>query len=278
MDVSDSLPRRRASRHERIGHLRAGQVATRLGTALRESRQAAGMSQAEVAERAGLTQTHISHLERGRGASSRIETWSMVASAAGDQLVGFLEQAPGADRPRDAEHLKRQNTLIRTAARGGWQSLPELAMDPGNTRSRSIDVALLRPATGEVVVAEIWDWFDDVGAGLRSPDAKVATVASRVAVELGPRAAPMIVRALYVVRDTRRNRLLVSDLCALFAARFPGSAFAWLAALTNPERRAPAGSGWLWSDRSGANLKPSRLNGTPGQPSTSATKDPNPQR
>jgi transcriptional regulator with XRE-family HTH domain len=258
MHSPDTTRRRRSSRYERQGEERARLIATRLGTALRESRASAGLSQAEVAVRSGLSQTHISHLERGKGSGTSLETWAIVAAAVGDQLVGFLERAPGADRPRDAEHLKRQNTLIRIASGGGWRSLPELALDPGNLRSRSIDVVLVRRATGEAVVAEIWDWFDDVGAGLRSLDAKVATLAARQ----GPETH---VGALYVVRDTRRNRLLIADVRELFAARFGGSAHAWLVALTNPERRLPNAPGLLWSDKSGTALRPSRLHATFGR-------------
>jgi transcriptional regulator with XRE-family HTH domain len=186
-------------------------VAVRLGTALREARQAVALSQADVAERAGMSQPFISHLERGRGTAASIETWSCVAAAVGEQYVGFLERAPGAGRPRDLEHLRRQSALVEIARTGGWTALPELAIDPGSARSRSIDVALVRRVRGEAVVAEIWDWFDDVGAGMRTLDAKRVTLATRLAVEPRPPTGIWRVRGLYVVRDTRRNRALVGS-------------------------------------------------------------------
>jgi hypothetical protein len=58
------------------------------------------------------------------------------------------------------------------AAGGGWKPQPELALDPGVIRSRSADVALVRLEQREAVPTEIWDWFGDVGAGLRSLDGK----------------------------------------------------------------------------------------------------------
>ncbi len=177
-----------------------------------------------------------------------------------EQLVVFLEHAPGADRPRDLEHLRRQSALISIAAAGGWRALPELSIDPDRARSRSIDVALLRQHTGEAVVAEIWDWFDDVGAGFRGLDAKRTTMLARLALP------PTIdgqwrVRGLYVVRNTRRNHALVAELGPLFGARFQGSSAGWLRALAEPDCRLPDGDGLLWSDRAGTSLRASRLRG-----------------
>ena len=108
-------------------------------------------------------------------------------------------------------------------------------------------------------MAEIWDWFDDVGAGFRSLDGKRITLAQR----LGPTpvAQTWSVRALYVVRNTRRNHELLAKVLPLFAARFTGSPTQWLRALTDPAHRLPDGDGLLWSDSAGTALKASRLRG-----------------
>jgi len=214
------------------------------------------MSQSLVGERAGLSQGHVSHLERGRGRTASIETWAMVAAAVGEQLVGFLERAPGADLPRDIQHLRRQSSLISMSAPGGWRALPELRLDQDARWSRSVDVALVRRATAEAVVAEIWNWFEDVGGALRGLDGKVAALCDH----LDP-SVEWSVRGLFIVRDTRRNRQLVNELGPMFAARFPGNARAWLRALTDPAQRLPEGAGLLWSDRAGTALKASRLRG-----------------
>lgn len=254
---SRSEQRRRARPETRAGRLRADAVATRLGVALREARRDANRTQADVGDAAGVSQGLVSSLERGHGARATIETWACVAAAVGEQLVAFLEHAPAADLPRDIEHLRRQSAIVEIARTGGWTSLPELAIDPAAARSRSIDVALIRPASREAVVVEVWDWFDDIGAGLRGLDAKTGLLATRLASE--PRAVGgWRVRGLYVVRGTRRNRHLVDELRPLFAARFPGSALAWLGALTDPSGAMPAADGLLWSDARGA-LTASRL-------------------
>lgn len=216
-------------------------------------------------------------MERGGGARASIERWSCLAAAVGEQFVGFLERAPGADRPRDIEHLRRQSALVDLAVVGGWEALPELAIDSGPGRSRSIDVALVRRSTGEAVVAEIWDWFDDVGSSFRGLDAKVSALGVRLAAVSTPSAVHgstaaangvergpfWRVSGLFVVRDTRRNRSLVAQLKPLFAARFSGSSVDWIRAILNPSAPVPDGPGLVWSDRK-LHLTSSRL-GRPGR-------------
>ena len=227
------------------GRARAAIISRRLGTALREARLAAGMTQAQLAERARLSQPFVSQLERGGVLGAGIDTWAVAAAATGEQFVGFLEHAPGADLPRDIEHLRRQQLVVEFAARGGWRSLPEEAVDEGTRRSRSIDVLLVRSNRREAAVVEVWDWFDDVGAAMRSLDGKTATLARRF--EAGPPGKEWRVGGLWVVRGTRRNRALVGELRGLFAAKFRGSSERWLAALRSPEDAMPNGNGLLWT-------------------------------
>jgi hypothetical protein len=170
-----------------------------------------------------------------------------------------LEKAPGAAPPRDIEHLRRQAGLIDSASEGGWEAFPELAIDRGVVRSRSIDIVLLRRAKREAVIAEIWDWFDDVGAALRSIDGKRDALGAYLArLETDPTGDASIVGCLFVVRRTRRNEHLISELRPLFAARFTASAVMWLRALTHSETSLPSGDGLLWATRSMV-LQPSPL-------------------
>ena len=248
---------RRAGSEVRAGRRRTLAVAARLGVALADARRAAGMRQAEVADRSGLSQTRVSELERGVGAGASLETWALAAAAVGEQLVGFLEHAAGATLPRDMEHLRRQASLVALASHGGWEALPELAVDRGTQRSRSIDVALIRAARRVAIITEIWDWFEDVGASFRSIDGKREALRTLLS-DRGGDADAWAVRCLFVVRRTRRNAALVSELHPLFAARFPGSPQAWLRALGDPHANLPGADGFLWSTRTGE-LRASRL-------------------
>jgi transcriptional regulator with XRE-family HTH domain len=216
----------------------------------------AGLTQSQVAIRAALSQPFISDLELGRGQSASLETWGVVAAAVGEQFVGYFEHVPGAGLPRDIEHLRRQSALIQIASAGGWVALPELAIDRDVARSRSVDIALVRPVFREAIVVEIWNWFDDVGVALRGLDGKVGAIIGRLDPEV-----TWQVRGLFIVRDTRRNRALISQLRPLFLARFGSNAALWLKALTDSRQPMPAGDGLLWSDRAGMGLRASRLRG-----------------
>jgi hypothetical protein len=184
----------------------------------------------------------------------------MAAEGAGEQLVAFLEGVPGAERPRDYEHLRRQQLVIETASRGGWIARPELLLDPDAPRSRSVDFALLRRARLEAVVVEVWDFFDDVGAAKRSFDGKVATVERRLTTSRDIRRAEEYrVSGLWVVRGTTRNRALVREFRGFFRAAFPARASEWLRSLTDPGATMPEASGLLWTDTAGTTLIASRL-------------------
>ena len=239
---------RRSGTTVAVGRARARSLANRLGTGLREMRLRAGLRQADVAERARLSQSFVSRLERGRGADTSIETWAIVAAAIGEQFAAFLERVPGANSPRDLEHLRRQRLVIELASRGGWTAQPELAIDEGVVRSRAIDIVLSRSQRQEAVAVEVWDLLTDVGAAMRSLDGKVATLGRRLT---NP---PRAVRGLWVVRGTHRNRGLVAEFRSVFAARFPASSAEWLRALADPTTAMPGQDGLCWTDVSGTRL------------------------
>ena len=219
-----------------------------------------GLRQVDVAERAGVTQSWVSRMERGHGGTASLETWAAAAEAASVRLVTFLEAIPGADRPRDYEHLKRQQLIIELARRGGWTAIPEatLERDRGRIFPRSVDVRLRRVVTTERAVVEIWDYFDDVGAAIRSFERKLADSGH------DEPTGDAAVGGLFVVRGTRRNRQLVAEFQSLFAARFPGPSTAWLRALTDPEAPMPGEPALAWTDVAGTRLIAARL--TPAAP------------
>ncbi len=260
--MDDAKRSHRTSPAAHTGRARAAVLSVRLGVALREARLAGGLTQRQLAIRGGLSQARVSEIERGAGSAVGLETWCVLAAAAGESLVAFLEHAPGADRPRDIEHVRRQSALVDIARGGGWTALPELALDHGAIRSRSVDVALLRRQRREAVVVEVWDWFDDVGAALRGLDGKVAALDLRLTGDSGPSPERdrWRSRGVFVVRETRRNRALVDELRPLFAARFPGSSVGWLRSITEAGHAMPSGDGLLWSDANGR-LIASRLGG-----------------
>ena len=234
------------------GRARATYVAKRLGIGLRDGRIAAGLPQREVAERAGVSQPEVAKLEGGHGSDTGVDTWAACGAAVGLQLAAFFEAAPGADVPRDIEHLKRQNLVIATAAGGGWRAEPEAALPGDGPRPRSIDVLLTRDVRPEAAVVEVWNLVVDGGQVMRSLEAKVLDTRERLG-------ADWHVEGLLIVRGTQRNRRLIGDLAALFSARYPASSHAWLRALVDRAVPMPDADGFAWTDVKGERLLPSRL-------------------
>jgi transcriptional regulator with XRE-family HTH domain len=218
---------------------------------LREARAMQRLRQADVAARAGVSQPFWSRLERGRTATVTLETLAACGAALGLQLAAFFEEAPGADQPRDLEHLRRQSLVIRISRSGGWTALPEARLADGPW-SPSIDVLLGRPLQREAAVIEIWDLLADGGQAMRGLDSKVAGLRGQLS-------DGWRVRGLLVIRGTSRNRRLVNELGPLLATKYPASSSAWLRALGEPATPMPDADGLAWTDVAGTHLIAARL-------------------
>ena len=92
----------RKARGEPSEEVRAGvEQDLALGQLIYDLRVEVGLSQRELAERMGTTQSVISRLEEGGGARNRIDTLARVATALGRHLVlSFPSEVP--DRLEDA--------------------------------------------------------------------------------------------------------------------------------------------------------------------------------
>ena len=108
-------------------------------------------------------------------------------------------------------------------------------------------------------MVEVWDFFDDVGAAKRSLDGKVATVGRMLntAWDITTGEA-YVVRGLWIVRGTQRNRRLVAEFGGLFDAAFRGRSTDWLRCLADSAVPMPAGDGLIWTDTAGDRLLAAR--------------------
>ncbi len=233
-------------------------LAGRIGVGLRESRLALSMTQAQAADRAGVSQPFWSRLERGMGTVASLETLTAAAASVHAELAAFIQAQPGAQLPRDIEHLRRQELVIRLAIPGGWQARAERPIDPNASRSRSIDVFLSRSGEQEVAVIEIIDLMADVGEAFRGLGDKVASVRRELAGRSIDGVSPRVA-GLLVIRGTRRNRALVASLSRMFESRFPAAGSQWLRALSTPQVPMPATDGFVWSTVHGDRLFAARL-------------------
>jgi transcriptional regulator with XRE-family HTH domain len=250
--MTDRIASRRTTNAQRIADRRAAYLVRRVGIALREARVALRLPQRVVAARAGISQAHWSRIERGLEHGAALDTLAACAAAVDTQLAAFIEAMPGADLPRDIEHLRRQALIVEIARSGGWTATPEAPVPTDGPRPRSIDVLLMRDARHEAAVVEIWDLILDGGGAMRGLEAKA--LATRERLPPGWRA-----EGLLVVRGTQRNRALVRELAPLFAARYPASSALWIAALVNADRPMPSASGLAWTSVAGDRLVAARI-------------------
>jgi hypothetical protein len=120
---------------------------------------------------------------------------------------------------------------------------------PPSTRggaTRFADLLLTRGTDSALV--EIWNWLADVGDAFRSWDRKLERLC----------ALDQSASGCWVIRATRRNRQLVADHRTLFAARFPGSAGAWLRSFERLDAPMPDAAALLWVSVRGDRLIASR--------------------
>jgi len=201
------------------------------------------LTQAQLGDEVGLSQSEVSRIELGSGSGAPIRVWLALAAALGLRPTFELGRDPRED-VIDAGHLAIQELLLRYAVATGCSGtfeLPIHASDP----ARSVDVFVRDDARRRLIVAEAWNSFGDIGSGARSFDRKIAA-ASGLAVALGGE-RPYAVHGLWIIRATARNRGLVARYPEVFGRRFPGSSRAWMRAITTGAD-APPEHGIVWCD------------------------------
>jgi hypothetical protein len=158
--------------------------------------------------------------------------WFSLARALGIYLRFEFGRDPQAEL-RDAGHLDIQELVVRVAAAGGWKAEWE-----SRSRERWIDVRLHDTKSGRVLIVECTNTLGDLGEAMRSSDYKVREEVARGTTEVG---------LLWVVRDTKANRQLVSRYTRLLDSRFSGSSVAWVQALAG-SATMPSKPGLIWCD------------------------------
>ena len=100
----------------------ASELEAALGRNVRERRLAAGLSQADLADRANVSVGAIHHLERGKGASTRTLTRAIQALGA-ESWIDQLAPPPPTFNPLDLlkarEREARRTTAPRVRKRAG---------------------------------------------------------------------------------------------------------------------------------------------------------------
>ena len=195
---------------------RSREQRAQLGGEVRRSRERRDWTQVELADRAGLSRHIVGRIERADADRCR--------RAAADRHC--LQPAPR--DPLRARRWSIQRTLAISQCRRlilrlgrdiGYVGDFELPTRPAEPW-RSIDVVLASPTRRIMILVECWNTFGDIGSAARASMRKAAELEELAAGRWGP---DVIVRVLWVVRATARNRALLARYPEVFAARFPGS-------------------------------------------------------
>ena len=237
------------------GGREARRIAATLGADLRRSRRRRRHTQSALGERVGLTQGRISDLERGEGASAPLDTWVAIGLALDRPLaVSFTRDL--VEEPRDAGHLRAQELLIGIARRTGRRVNVEL---PSRAPSSPyvIDVVLRDDRARTVVLVEIWNRLDDLGAAMRSTLRK-ASDADGLAVLAAGEGPSFRVATCWLLVDTAANRRLVGQYPGVLKARFPGSSVGWVRSVVEGVV-PPVAPGLAWVDPRLGRIVPMRL-------------------
>jgi transcriptional regulator with XRE-family HTH domain len=192
-----------------IGRSRARYLKQRLGEELRVARVAAGLSQAQLGRRAGVSQPLVSAVERGtRGAS--IEVASRLASGCGCELALRLFPGDGVSL-RDSGQLAMAEALV-VAASPIWHARLETPVSSSDRRAAD----LVFEGPNEILHVEIERRLVDLQAQLRSATLKRDALAARYALP---------VRLILALPDRRSARTVVEQMGAVLDRALPvGSA------------------------------------------------------
>lgn len=200
---------------------------TQLGAAIRLLRYRRGLRQADVAQRAGMSRSIVSMVERGKASELSVTMVRRVAGVLALPLGWDLGwKRADLDRLRDARHAALQNEFKRLLERHGWEVRAEVSFNRYGERGR-IDLLARQPLAHVLLVVEIKSSIVDVQDLLGALDVK-ERVARAMAREMGWVAAPAVPGVVIAEGSTARRRVAAHGaLFARFALRGQG-ALAWL--------------------------------------------------
>jgi len=190
-----------------------------VGRLFRAVRIRLDLRQADVAERAGISQTVVSDIELGRLERVGLATVRSVARVLEVRvaLSAYWRGGEG-DRLLDRAHASIVEYVIRTLRDLEWEVVPEFSFNVFGDRG-SVDVLAWHPKARVLLIIEVKATLTDVQDLLSSVSRKRRVVPGAVADTFGWR--PAHVAVLLVVAGTTANRSIVARHDATFATAFP---------------------------------------------------------
>jgi transcriptional regulator with XRE-family HTH domain len=190
-----------------------------VGRMAQDVRRARGLSQAEVAARAGVGRETVSRLERGLldglsvGALRAISRGLAMPSIAS---VGW--RGPELDRLRDSRHAAIVEAVARLLSSSGWRLDPEYTFNHYGDRG-SVDALGWNADCRALVIGEIKPRIWDLQDTLSAMDRKLRVLPMLLARERGWRAAS--VGLVLFMPELSTHRHLIERHRATFQAALP---------------------------------------------------------
>jgi transcriptional regulator with XRE-family HTH domain len=231
-------------------------IAATLGREARTARRRRRLTQQQLADAIGLSRSRYADIERGDGATAPLETWTRIGVALRRPIAVAFSRDIEPSEPRDAGHLGAQELVLRLARTHGRVASFELPTRPADP-ARSSDVGLRDDAHRTLILAEIWNRLDDVGAAARATDRKVAEAEAPAAFS-GADGAPYRIASCWLLVVTAANRQLVATYPEILRTRFPGSSGGWARALADGAA-PPIEPGVAWIDPRAGRILPLRF-------------------
>jgi transcriptional regulator with XRE-family HTH domain len=204
---------------------------SRVGTSLRAVRLRRGWRQVDVAHRAGVSDSTVSNMEKGRIGSTSLDNLRAVARTLDIRLDLVVRWRGGElDRLLNARHASLANLVIELLRSHGWEVAPEVSFSIYGERGW-IDILAWHAPTRTLLVVEVKTQLVDAHETLGVLDRK-RRLAPQIARQRGWAAAH--VATWLVLEESRTNRRRVERLAALMRAALPAGTRAMNSWLHNP--------------------------------------------
>lgn len=192
------------------------------------------MRQRDLARKAGVSQSTVSSVERGRGGTLTHDTLTTIAASVDGRIrVELTWRAGELDRLIDEDHASLSAFVAGILRTCGWEVHAEVTFSIDGERG-AIDLLAWHASTATLLVVEVKTMLASAERLLRTQDVKVR-LAPIVARRFGWRARA--VARLVVLPATRTNRRRVRALAALMGPTVTSDAWAmrrWLRSPTGP--------------------------------------------
>jgi transcriptional regulator with XRE-family HTH domain len=187
------------------GHARTRALAIRFAAELRIARVNSGLTQAQLAASAGVTQQLVSLAELGDPDVS-LDVRCRLAASCGQEL-GWRLYPVGGVRLRDSGQMALAQTIVQ-AAHVSWRASIEVPVAPNDPRAADLVLA----STDEIIHIEIERSLVDFQAQVRAAHLKRDLLA-----QASPQPVPLIIG----VPDSRTTHSRLAPFAELIARTFP---------------------------------------------------------